>query len=185
MSEQIIANAEERMRKALDDLRRELATIRTGRATPALLDRVTVQAYGSQMPLNQVASISVPEPRSLLITAWDRSVVPAIEKAILKSDLGLTPNVDGTNIRLNIPPLTEERRKEMVKKVHKLVEDHKVAVRNVRRDANEELKRMQKAHEISEDDERRAVERTQKLTDRYIAEMDRVQTEKEQELLEV
>jgi ribosome recycling factor len=185
MSEQIIANAEERMRKALDDLRRELATIRTGRATPALLDRVTVQAYGSQMPLNQVASISVPEPRSLLITAWDRSVVPAIEKAILKSDLGLTPNVDGTNIRLNIPPLTEERRKEMVKKVHKLVEDHKVAVRNVRRDANEELKRMQKAHEISEDDERRAVERTQKLTDKYIAEMDRVQTEKEQELLEV
>jgi ribosome recycling factor len=185
MVEEILSDAEERMKKAVEDLRRELNTIRTGRASPALLDRIMVEAYGSQMPLNQVATISVPEPRALLISPWDRNVLPAIEKAILKSDLGLTPTNDGTNIRLNIPPLTEERRKELVKRVHKLVEEHKVAVRNVRRDANEELKRLEKNRELSEDEVRRASERTQKLTDKYILEMDKIQAAKEQELLEV
>ncbi|MGC8833904.1 MAG: ribosome recycling factor [Armatimonadota bacterium] len=185
MVEEILSDAEERMKKAVEDLRRELNTIRTGRASPALLDRIMVDAYGSQMPLNQVATISVPEPRALLISPWDRNVLPAIEKAILKSDLGLTPTNDGTNIRLNIPPLTEERRKELVKRVHKLVEEHKVAVRNVRRDANEELKRLEKNRELSEDEVRRASERTQKLTDKYILEMDKIQAAKEQELLEV
>jgi ribosome recycling factor len=185
MVEEILSDAEERMKKAVEDLRRELNAIRTGRASPALLDRIMVEAYGSQMPLNQVATISVPEPRALLISPWDRNVLPAIEKAILKSDLGLTPTNDGTNIRLNIPPLTEERRKELVKRVHKLVEEHKVAVRNVRRDANEELKRLEKNRELSEDEVRRASERTQKLTDKYILEMDKIQAAKEQELLEV
>lgn len=185
MIDEILSDAEERMKKAVEDLRRELNTIRTGRASPAILDRIMVDAYGTQMPINQVATISVPEPRALLIACWDRNVVPAVERAILKSDLGLTPNVDGTNIRLNIPPLTEERRRELVKKVHKLVEEHKVAVRNVRRDANEELKRLEKNHEISEDEVRRASEKTQKLTDKYVLEMDKIQSAKEQELMEV
>ena len=185
MIDEILSDAEERMKKAVEDLRRELNTIRTGRASPAILDRITVDAYGAQMPINQVATISVPEPRCLLITPWDRNVLPAVEKAILKSDLGLTPTVDGTNIRLNIPPLTEERRRELVKKVHKLVEEHRVAVRNVRRDANEELKRLEKNHEISEDEVRRASEKTQKLTDKYVLEMDKIQLAKEQEFMEV
>ncbi|HEY3280835.1 MAG TPA: ribosome recycling factor [Armatimonadota bacterium] len=185
MGDEIIGKVEQRMDKAVEDLRHELATIRTGRASPALLDKLTVEYYGSSLPINQVASISVPEPRSLLITPFDRNAMGPIEKSIQKSDLGLTPNNDGVSIRLNIPPLTEERRKEFIKRCHKIVEDHRVAVRNIRRDANEDLKKHEKAHEVSEDDARRLQEKVQKLTDKYIVDMDKIQHVKEQELLEV
>src|SRR5207253_1495246 len=134
---------------------------------------------------NQVGSVSVPESRSLMITPWDKGALGPIEKAILKSDVGLTPNNDGVNIRLTIPPLTEQRRKELIKQVHKMVEDHKVAVRNVRRDANDHLKRAEKAGDISEDENRRFQDRIQKLTDKFIADLDKVQAAKEEELLEV
>jgi ribosome recycling factor len=185
MSEQIVKDAEHRMEVAVETLRHELATIRTGRASPALLDRVMVEYYGQSMPLNQVGTVTVPESRSLMITPWDKAALGAIEKALQKSDLGLTPNNDGVNIRLNIPPLTEQRRKELIKQVHKMVEDHKVAARNVRRDANDHLKRAEKAGEISEDENRRFQDRIQKVTDRFIAEMDKIQAAKEEELLEV
>lgn len=183
--QEILKEAEERMKKTVEDLRRELVTLRTGRATPALVEDIKVDYYGTQLPMNQVANISVPDPRSLLITPWDRNALPAIERAIQKSDLGLNPNNDGTNIRLVLPPLTEERRKELVRKVHKIVEDHRVAVRNIRRDANEEVKRREKNHEISEDESRRLQDQIQKLTDKYIAELDRLQKAKEEELMEV
>jgi ribosome recycling factor len=185
MSEQIIQDAEHRMQQAVESLRHELATIRTGRASPALLDRLTVEYYGQSLPLNQVGTVAVPESRSLMITPWDKNALGAIEKAILKSDLGLTPTNDGANIRLSIPPLTEQRRKDLIKQVHKMVEDHRVSARNVRRDANEQLKKAEKNHEISEDENRRFQERIQKLTDKYIAEIDKVQSGKEAELLEV
>lgn len=185
LMQEILKEAEERMKKTVEDLRRELVTLRTGRATPALVEDIKVDYYGTQLPMNQVANISVPDPRSLLITPWDRNALPAIERAIQKSDLGLNPNNDGTNIRLVLPPLTEERRKELVRKVHKIVEDHRVAVRNIRRDANEEVKRREKNHEISEDESRRLQDQIQKLTDKYIAELDRLQKAKEEELMEV
>lgn len=183
--QEVLKEAEARMKKTVEDLRRELVTLRTGRATPALVEDIKVDCYGTQLPINQVANISVPDPRSLLITPWDRNTLSAIEKAIQKSDLGLTPNNDGTNIRLVLPPLTEDRRKELVRKVHKIVEDHRVAVRNIRRDANEEIKRREKNHEISEDESRRLQDQVQKLTDKYIAELDRLQKAKEEELMEV
>ena len=185
MSDQIIQDAEHRMQQAVESLRHELATIRTGRASPALLDRVTVEYYGQNLPINQLGTVTVPESRSLMITPWDKAALAAIEKALQKSDLGLTPNNDGANIRLNIPPLTEQRRKDLIKQVHKMVEEHRVAARNVRRDANEQLKKSEKAGDISEDENRRFQERVQKLTDKYIAEMDKVQAGKEEELLEV
>lgn len=185
MNEEIIKNADDRMAKTVVALRHELNTIRTGRATPALLEKISVDAYGSPMPIEHVAKVSVPDPRSLLITPFDRGLLSIIEKAIQKSDIGLTPNSDGTAIRLNIPPLTEERRKDMIKRVHKTVEEHRIAVRNVRRDVNEDLKRMEKSHDLSEDDCRRAQERVQKLTDKYMVDLDHVQSAKEKDLLEI
>ena len=185
MMDLVLEEAEYKMKKAVEATRREFNTIRTGRASPAILDRVQVDAYGTHMPLNQVATISVPEPRLLVISPWDKATIGAIERAIMKSDVGITPSNDGVVIRLSIPSLTEERRRDLTKMVHKKAEEGKVAIRNNRREANEELKKLRKASEISEDDEKRAEERVQKVTDKYITEVDRLQQHKEQEVLEV
>jgi ribosome recycling factor len=182
----ILKDAEERMHKAEEALQRDLASIRTGRASPALLDRVQVEYYGQTMPINQLATVSVPEPRLLVVQPWDKGAMSAIEKAIQKSpDLGLNPTNDGTVIRLAIPALTEERRKEFVKQVHKKVEESHVAIRNVRRDASDRLKKLEKDKEVSQDEERRGAEQLDKLTQRLIEEVDRVGQRKEAELLEV
>ncbi|MGD8561724.1 MAG: ribosome recycling factor [Desulfarculaceae bacterium] len=172
------------MDKAIEALKRDFKRVRTGRATPAILDSVRADYYGTPTPLNQMASLSVPEPRLLLIKPWDPSSCEAIEKAILKSDLGLTPQNDGKVVRISIPPLTEERRKELVKVVRKMGEDTKVAVRNARRDANEMLKEFKKEGEISEDDSFRGQEQIQKLTDEFVAKVDELLEEKEKEILE-
>lgn len=185
MLDSVLESAEERMDKALNVLKRELVTIRAGRATPAMLDKVVVEYYGSQMPVNQVAGVSVPEPRQLVITPWDKGMLTQIEKAIQKSDLGLNPMNDGAVIRLIIPPLTEQRRQELVKLVKKTAEESRIAVRNVRRDANDELKKLEKTGDVSEDDVRRASDKTQALTDRFVAEIDKVAAAKEREILEV
>jgi ribosome recycling factor len=176
---------ESRMHKCVEATRNEFATIRTGRAAPALLDRIVVEAYGQSVPLKQVAGISTPDSRTLLITAWDKTVVPSIRKAVEKSDLGLTPNVDGSAIRLSIPPLNEERRKELAKLVKKKAEDGRVAVRNVRHKAHDELKGQLKTHDITEDDNKRMQETLQRLTDRYVKEIDGLVTAKEKEIMEV
>ncbi|HUV03690.1 MAG TPA: ribosome recycling factor [Armatimonadota bacterium] len=180
-----VSDAERRMTKAVEAAQHDYTTIRTGRANPALLERVTVEYYGTNMPVSQLGTISVPEPRLLVIAPWDKSAIPHIERAITKSDLGLTPASDGNVIRLSIPQLTEERRRELIKVLHKKAEDHRVAVRNVRRDANEELKRMEKAGEVSEDDVHRAQEQIQKLTDKCVEQIDRITAAKEAELMEV
>ncbi len=185
MIKEVVSEAEERMKKTIDVLRKDLASLRAGRATPALLDKILVDYYGVPTPINQMANVSVPEPRLLVIQPWDKSVISSIEKAILKSDLGLTPNNDGTVIRLSIPQLTQERRNELVKVVRKKAEDARVAIRNVRRDANEHLKDMEKKHEISEDDFKRAQEEVQKLTDKCIKDVDKILENKEQEVMEV
>ena len=185
MIKELVSDAEDKMKKAIDVLRKEYASLRAGRATPALLDKIAVDYYGVPTPINQLANISVPEPRSLVIQPWDKSAMPGIEKAILKSDLGLTPNNDGAVIRLTIPQLTQERRNEMVKVVKKKAEDARVAIRNVRRDANDNLKDLEKKHEISEDDFKRAQDYVQKLTDKSIKEVDQVLEHKEQEVMEV
>ncbi|MDH7480377.1 MAG: ribosome recycling factor [Armatimonadota bacterium] len=185
MIQDVEKEAEKKMIGAVEAAQREFATIRTGRANPALLERVTVDYYGTPMPVNQLATISVPEPRLLVISPWDRNALPLIEKAIIKSDLGLTPVSDGHVIRLNIPILTEERRKEMIRLLHKKAEEARVAVRNVRREANEELKKLEKSGQASEDDVRRAQEYIQKLTDKYIEQIDRITEAKEAELMEV
>jgi ribosome recycling factor len=169
----------------VESTRGEFASIRTGRATPALLDRLHVEAYGAAVPLKQVASVSVPDPRSLVITAFDRNTVGDIRKAIEKSDLGLTPNVDGNAIRLIIPPLNEERRKDLVKVVKKKAEDGKVAVRNVRHKLHDELKAELKDHKITEDDSKRQQDQLQKLTDKFVKEIDQLVAAKEKEILEV
>lgn len=181
----LVEDAGHRMDGALEATRHDLATIRTGRANPALLDRVEVDAYGGKMPVSQVANINVPEPRMIVITPWDRSVLPAIERAILKSDIGITPNSDGTMIRLVIPTLTEETRKNLIRQVHRRIEEGKVAVRNVRRDVNEQLRNLKKNHELGEDDEKRVEAEVQKLTDRHVQDLDVIQKHKEEELLEV
>ena len=185
MIDDALADAEKRMQKGIEALRRELASIRGGRARPSLVDHVKVEYYGSVMPLNQLATVSAPEARLLTIQPWDRQALSAIERAIQKSDLGLNPSSDGHIIRLAIPPLTEERRKELVRVVHKKAEEGRVEVRNVRRDCLEELRRLQRDEHVSEDDERRGQEKLQKLTDRYIGDVERVGQEKEAELLEV
>ncbi|MGB6838155.1 MAG: ribosome recycling factor [Dehalococcoidia bacterium] len=185
MIEETLADAEQRMGKAIEALRRELATIRTGRAQPALVEHLRVDYHGTPTPLNQLASIAAPEARLLTIQPWDKGSMGAIERAIQTSDLGLNPTNDGNVIRLVIPQLTEERRKELVKVVHRKVEEGRVAVRNVRRDRLEELRRLQRDKEVSEDEERRAQDQLQKLTNRFVAEADQVGREKEQELLEV
>ena len=185
MIEDVITQAEQKMEKAIENLKKEVAAIRTGRARPALVEHVRVDYYGVPTPLNQMASITAPEPRLLVIQPWDRQSVSAIEKAIQKSDLGLNPVSDGNVIRLNIPQLTEERRRDLIRSVRHRVEDGRVAVRNVRREAVEELRDMEKKKTISEDDLERGLERLQKLTDAHILEVDKVGQEKEAELLEV
>ena len=180
-----IADGEERMSKAIEALRRELATVRTGRANPALVEHIRVDYYGTPTPLQQLASVTVPEARLLTIQPWDKTSLGAIEKAIQKSDLGLNPNNDGSVIRLVIPQLTEDRRKELAKVVHKKVEEGRVAIRNIRRDAHEMLRDFKKEKEISDDQEFNAQEELQKVTDRFIADADKIGQEKEKELLEV
>ena len=182
MIQDVLADAETRMNKAMDALRAHLSGIRTGRASPSILDRVQVEYYGTPTPLNQLSSISVPEPRLLVVQPWDRGTIPAIERAIQKSDLGLNPSNDGQVIRLAIPPLTEERRKQMVKLVHQNVEEGKVAVRNIRRDATAHLRHDEA---VSEDEERRAEHQIDDLTKRFVEEADKIGKAKEREVLEV
>lgn len=181
----VIGRAEERMQHAETGLTHELGAIRTGRASPALLDRIRVDYYGTPTPIPQLAAVSTPEPRTLAIQPWDRSVLGAIEKAILKSDLGLNPTNDGKVVRLAIPPLTEDRRKDLVKMIRRRVEESRVAARNGRREAVDEVKKLEREKKISEDESRRAQERLQKMTDTHIAELDRLGQHKEQEVLEV
>ena len=185
MIKEIYVSHEEKMKKALEALRRELLTLRAGRATPALLDKITVDYYGTLTPINQVANISVPEPRMITIQAWEKPMIAQIEKAILKSDLGLTPNSDGVIIRLNIPQLTQQRRIELVKVVHKKAEENRIVIRNLRRDANDIVKKLEKEKSISEDEAKKAQEDMQKLTDKYIKEVDTIMSGKEKEILEV
>jgi ribosome recycling factor len=181
----ILGDAEHKMKSAVSVIQDELASIRTGRANPKLLDRMTVDYYGSPVPLNQLASFSVPEPRTLVVQPFDKGAIAAIEKAIMASDLGLTPSNDGNLIRLSFPPLTEERRRDLIRMSKDRGEEGRVAVRNVRRHAKETMERMQRDHEMSEDDLKRAEKELQRLTDQYVAEVDRILEHKEKELLEV
>lgn len=185
MVEEALKQAEQKMRKAIEVVREEFGGVRTGRASPQLLQRLSVDYYGSPTPLQQLASFSVPEPRTLVIHPYDRNAMQAIEKAILTSDLGLNPSNDGTVIRLNFPPLTEERRKELTKLVRDRAEHGRVAIRNVRRHAKEEIDRDIKDGKVSEDEGHRAERELQKLTDRFVAEVEEMLERKEQELLEV
>lgn len=185
MIDDALKAADGKMQKTVQVLKREMETIRSGRATAALVDQIVVEAYGANTPLTQLANISVPEARLLMIQPWDRSIVGNVQKAIQKSDLGLNPQSDGEVIRLVIPPPTEERRRELVKVVHKRVEDAKIAVRNVRRDALEDLRKLERDKKVSRDDNARGADRLQKLTDRFIAEVSRVGADKEAEIMEV
>jgi ribosome recycling factor len=178
-------DATHKMEQAVAHLKDDLAGIRTGRAAPAVINRVTVEYYGTPVPLNQLAGVSVPEPRLLLIQPFDKSAISSIERAIMQSDLGITPSNDGNVIRLAFPPLTEERRKELVKQVHHRAEESRVAVRNVRRHAKEEMEKLEHDGAISQDDLIRAEKELQKLTDRFVTEVDEIQGHKEQELMEV
>jgi ribosome recycling factor len=184
MPQTIKASADERMEKALGALKRELASLRAGRASASLLDRVQVEYYGAMTPVNQLANISIPDARTLLIQPWDKTSIGAIEKAIMKSDLGLTPSNDGAVIRITIPALTTERRTELVKMTKKFGEEAKVAIRNIRRDANEDIKKLEKGT-ISEDESRGHQEEVQKLTDKFTAEVDKILATKEKEIVEV
>jgi ribosome recycling factor len=185
MIDDVLSDSEDRMKKTVEAVQRELAAVRTGHAHVGLVDHVRVEYYGSMMPVNQMATVAAPESRLLTIQPWDRGALSAIEKALMKSDLGLTPTSDGQIIRLAIPPLTEARRKDLIKVVRTRIEDGRVAVRNVRRDALEHLRKLEHDKEISEDDQRKAQEQLQKLTDRYIAQIDERGKEKEAELMEV
>jgi len=185
MAKQVLEQAKEKMNKTIAAFTRELSSIRAGRANAALLDRITVDYYGAPTPINQLGGVSVPEARLLVITPYDKTILGEIEKAIMKSDIGITPTNDGSVIRLMIPALTEERRKDLVKQVKKEAEDAKIAVRNVRRDANDDLKKLEKAGEITEDDLRGYGEDIQKLTDEFIVKVDQVTKDKEKEILEV
>lgn len=185
MLEQIKKETRFRMERATEALKKDLMTLRAGRANPAILDKVQADYYGTETLINQMANISTPDPRTLLITPWDKSVLQNIEKAILKSELGLTPQNDGKIIRINLPMLTEERRAEMVKASKKMGEECKVSVRNIRRDANDEIKKLVKTSEIAEDTSRRAQDDIQKLTDDFIKESDKILAKKEKEITEV
>ena len=176
---------EEKMKRATQALKEEFNMIRTGRASGALFEKIRVEYYGQQVPLNQVATISIPEARLVVIQPWDRSILSTIEKAIQKSELSVNPNNDGKVIRISIPPLTEERRQELAKVAKAKAEQARVSVRNIRRDGNEELKRMQKDSEISEDEAKRGLDEIQKITDRYIEEVNELLAEKEEEILEI
>lgn len=185
MYKDLIKNSEETMKKSITFLKDELATIRAGKANPKLVDKIQVSYYGTMTPINQVANISVPDPRTIVIQPWDGNLVKDVEKAILASDLGINPSNDGKIIRLSIPPLTEERRKDLLKLVKKETENSKVAIRNIRRDAIEEFKKKEKASELTKDDLKKAEEEAQKLTDKYIKLIDDIFKEKEKEILEV
>lgn len=184
MPQSVKKSAEERMQKAIQALQRDLSSLRAGRATPALLDRVQVEYYGAMTPVNQLANVNTPDSRTLMIQPWDKSSLADIERAIQKSDLGLTPSNDGNTIRLSIPALTEERRTELVKMTKKNGEEAKIAIRNIRRDANDDIKKLEKS-DISEDESRKHQEDIQKTTDKFIAEVDRVLATKEKEIMEV
>lgn len=181
----VVADARARMQKAVDAARREFASVRTGRASPALLDRVMVDYYGVPTPVTQVATVSVPDPRLLIIQPWDKNMLREVERAIQKSELGLVPSNDGVVIRLPIPSLTGERRKELVRVVHKQAEEARVAIRNVRREHKERLERLEKKGELPEDEARRAVDELQRLTDQHIKEIDALLAAKEREIMEV
>ena len=181
----IIADAEKKMHKAIEHLEQDLVTIRTGRANPSLVDRLHVDYYGTEMPLNQLASINIPEARLIVIPPWDKGSISAIEKAIQKSELGLTPSNDGNVIRIALPQLTEDRRRELVRVVHKRVEDGRVAVRNVRREAHDDIRDLRKENMATDDDVKDGEQRLQKVTDRFIAEADRLGKQKETEVMAV
>lgn len=185
MNKQVLKDTSKRMEKVVEKFKSELATIRAGRASTSLLDKLTVEYYGTPTPINQVASVSVPEPKMILIQPWDASVLGDIEKAILKSDLNLTPNNDGKVIRLILPELTSERRQELVKIVGKKAEEAKVSVRNIRRESNDTLKKMEKDGDISEDESKRHQDEVQKTTDKFINEIDMIQEKKEKDITEV
>lgn len=185
MIKETMAQTRVRMGKALEDFRHELASVRTGRASTALLDHIKVDYYGTPTPLNQVATLGVPEPSLLTVQPWDATLLAAIDKAIRSSDLGLNPMNDGKMLRVPIPPLTEERRKELVKHLHRVLEDHRTAVRNIRRDANESMKKLLKDKKISEDDEKRGLEEVQKLTDDFMEKLEAQGKSKEKEILEM
>ncbi len=181
----VFKSTEQRMHKAIDATRHDFASVRTGRASPALLDRLVVEAYGASTPLKSVATVSTPDARTLQIAAFDRSTVGAIRKAIETSDLGLSPNIDGSTIRLMIPPLTEDRRKDLVKVIKKKAEDGKVAIRNIRHKSVDELKALLKDGDVTEDENKRAAERIQKMTDAHIKDVDALVSSKEKEIMEV
>ena len=185
MLEELLADAKRRMAKSVDSTKHEFASVRTGRASTALLDRIQVDYYGTKTPLNQLASITVPDARLLVVTPYDKSAMKEVERAILESDLGITPSNDGKIIRLPIPPLTEERRKEMVKIAHRIAEEGRVAVRNVRRDTLHHTKELERNGDAGADDVRRADERTQKLTDEHVHQIDAALKHKEEEIMEV
>ena len=182
--EDVYKEAQERMEKEIEAIKKEFAKLRTGRASTSLVDGIRVECYGSTIPLNQLASISTPEPNLILIQPWDRGILENIQKAILKSELGLNPSTDGRVIRIPIPPLTEERRRELVKAVRRMAEERKIGIRNARRDANEIIKKMEKEGGISEDDSRRAQNRIQELTDKYIKHIEELSRLKEKEIEE-
>ena len=185
MSNEILTGTDHKMARAVEVMERDLQSIRTGRASTGLVERIHIDYYGTKTPLNQLAGISVPEPHQIVIQPWDRSALGAIEKAIIRSDIGLTPNVDGTVVRLNIPPLTEERRHDLVRVVHRRMEEARVEIRNLRRDAADQLKKLEKDGEVGADEAHRLLDTLQKTTDHHIAEVDRVGAAKEQEVLEV
>ncbi len=185
MREKIYNETESKMKKTIGNFKKELTTIRTGKASPALLDGIDVDYYGTKTPLNQVATISTPEARLIVVQPWDKTIIGAIEKEIQKANIGLTPNSDGNIIRLAVPTLTEERRKEIVKSLKKIAEDNKVAIRNIRRESMEILKTAKKDGDLPEDDEKRLEKDVQKLTDKYIEEIDSLLTKKEKEIMEV
>jgi ribosome recycling factor len=185
MTADLLGDADRRMQKAIDALKQDLNSIRAGRASSALLERITVDYYGTPTPINQVASVAVPEARLLVIQPWDKKLLTDIEKAIQKSDLGINPNNDGQVIRLVIPPMSEDRRRDLVKMLHKKLDEHKVAIRNIRRDVQDKLRDREKKKEVSEDELKRNIDRLQKLTDKNIEEMDKIGKSKELEILEV
>ncbi len=185
MMNDLIHEAEGKMKKSVEILRRDYSTMRAGRANPAILEKIKVDYYGTLTPINQLANISAPEPRLLTVQAWDKTVMPAIEKEIMKSDLGLNPNNDGNIIRIAIPQLTEERRVELVKVIKKKAEENRVSIRNVRREYNDKIKTMEKNKEFTEDQSKKGQEEIQKLTDKYIKEVDSVLESKEKEIMEV
>lgn len=185
MISDILNDVESRMKKSIQNLTKEFSSIRTGRANPAIFEGVKVEVYGSEMPLNQVATISCPEPRLVVIQPWDKSNLQAIEKAILKSNLSLTPNNDGNIIRIQIPELTEERRKEYVKLIKQKAEECKIAIRNIRRDGNDMIKNLEKSKEISEDEAKNGLDKVQKITDKFVAQVDDLTQKKEKEIMSI